>query len=259
MNINVNPSEEKSSTLRALAHFFNCLAADADGKPAKQNTVGTLTYEVEVDTSKAEAALDRLEQLAGNERPDAPSASEASTQVATAASASVADVGPLDKNGLPWDERIHSSSKNQNADGTWRYLRGGDTAERAAVEAELRAAGYGQGQAEQTPPPPPPPVNQGTGSDAPPPPPPVTQAASVDAPPPPPPPVAPAPAADGNGDEVTTAMVFKRASSLSKEQQAQALELVGLTVMGDFLKKQKDDPSLIQGLWDAMVAITGEE
>ncbi|MNJ10747.1 hypothetical protein D3C77_49110 [compost metagenome] len=257
MKIEFNAFDVPPSKLRALAHFLNCLASDAEGKPAKQNTVGTLTYEVEVDTSKAEAALDRLEKLAGNERPDAPSASEASTQAQTAASASAADVGPLDKNGMPWDERIHSSSKNQNADGTWRYLRGGDAEQRAAVEAELRARGYGQVQTEQAPPPPPP-VNQVTGSDAPPPPPPVTQAASVDAPPPPPP-VVSAPAADGNGDEVTTAMVFKRASSLSKEQQAQALELVGLTVMGDFLKKQKDDPSLIQGLWDAMVAITGEE
>lgn len=54
-------------------------------------------------------------------------------------------VGPvatdgLDKNGLPWDERIHSSSKNTNADGTWRYRKGVSPTIRAKVEAELKGA-----------------------------------------------------------------------------------------------------------------------
>lgn len=44
-----------------------------------------------------------------------------------------------DSHGLPWDERIHASSKALNADGTWRKRRGvtGDVVN--AVEAELRA------------------------------------------------------------------------------------------------------------------------
>jgi hypothetical protein len=49
----------------------------------------------------------------------------------------------LDKNGLFWDERIHSSSKDKNADGTWRKKRGVEKtlgAEGIAkVEAEIRA------------------------------------------------------------------------------------------------------------------------
>lgn len=45
----------------------------------------------------------------------------------------------LDSAGLPWDERIHSSSKNTVADGTWRRKRGVDEALVASVEAELRA------------------------------------------------------------------------------------------------------------------------
>ncbi len=44
-----------------------------------------------------------------------------------------------DKNGLPWDARIHASSKTMNADGTWRGRRNTDAAIITAVEAELRA------------------------------------------------------------------------------------------------------------------------
>lgn len=45
----------------------------------------------------------------------------------------------LDANGLPWDKRIHSSSRAKVADGTWRYARNLDKALIATVEAELRA------------------------------------------------------------------------------------------------------------------------
>lgn len=47
----------------------------------------------------------------------------------------------VDKTGLPWDERIHSSSKDNrmNADGTWRSKRGVDPKYKAKIESELRA------------------------------------------------------------------------------------------------------------------------
>ena len=44
-----------------------------------------------------------------------------------------------DKNGLPWDARIHASSKTMNADGSWRGRRNTDAHIIASVEAELRA------------------------------------------------------------------------------------------------------------------------
>lgn len=44
----------------------------------------------------------------------------------------------VDKNGLPWDARIHASSRATNADGTWRYKRGVDKLLAAQVEKELR-------------------------------------------------------------------------------------------------------------------------
>lgn len=52
---------------------------------------------------------------------------------------SVSTAGSLDKDGIPWDERIHSSSRVKNADGSWRRKRGIDDAKAAPVESELKA------------------------------------------------------------------------------------------------------------------------
>lgn len=50
-----------------------------------------------------------------------------------------------DAAGLPWDERIHASTKSKIADGTWKSKRGVDAALVVAVEAELRACDYPSG------------------------------------------------------------------------------------------------------------------
>lgn len=254
MQINLNPTEELPSTLRAVAHLLNCLAADRDGgdRPA---SVGVVAL---AGTAPVGETPNVALPPAGNEPAStvsaAPSPVTSTGQTEAAAPSAKLDWSDLDANGFPWNELIHSSSKNKNADNTWRYLRGGDAAERARIEALMEAEGQAlaEGRSTNTPPPPPP-VAQAEQTPLPPPP-----VAGNDTPPPPPP-VAAAQAADANGDEVTPAMVFKRANGLSKEQRDQALELVGLTAMGDFLKKQKEDPSLVQALWDAMIAITGEE
>lgn len=44
----------------------------------------------------------------------------------------------FDSNNMPWDERIHASTKTKNKDGTWKRGRNVDDAVFAAVEAELR-------------------------------------------------------------------------------------------------------------------------
>lgn len=44
----------------------------------------------------------------------------------------------LDRQGLPWDARIHAESRNKIADGTWRKKRNLDPTLLAQVEAELR-------------------------------------------------------------------------------------------------------------------------
>lgn len=62
--------------------------------------------------------------------------------VTVAAPAAVTVAAPagvtVDKNGLPWDERIHASTKTQNADGSWKKKKGADEAMVAQVTAELR-------------------------------------------------------------------------------------------------------------------------
>lgn len=108
--------------------------------------------------------------------------------------------GIVDSAGLPWDERIHASSRAINkGDGKWRARKGVDAAIVPAVEAELRA---------RQPVPPPPPVTMAPPMPVPvvplapaaplaPPPPPVTMAPPAPLAPampvPPPPPVAVAP------------------------------------------------------------------
>lgn len=46
----------------------------------------------------------------------------------------------LDSKGMPWDERIHASTKTQNADGSWKKRRGVNDLIVKEVEAELLAA-----------------------------------------------------------------------------------------------------------------------
>ncbi len=45
----------------------------------------------------------------------------------------------IDNTGLPWDVRIHASTKATNADGSWRTKRGVDPALAAIVTAEIRS------------------------------------------------------------------------------------------------------------------------
>lgn len=59
----------------------------------------------------------------------------------------VADASPtaqpgadVDSDGMPWDEKIHASTKTTNADGTWK-ARQGAAAEAKAARAAFKAAG----------------------------------------------------------------------------------------------------------------------
>lgn len=46
-----------------------------------------------------------------------------------------------DRAGLPWDARVHSETRKQNADGTWRFRRNLDEGVKTRVIAELKAQG----------------------------------------------------------------------------------------------------------------------
>lgn len=111
------------------------------------------------------------------------------TVTAVADGHSVVNGIAVDKNGIPWDDRIHSGGapeKRMNQDGTWKKKKGVDEATIAAIVAELKAfASTPRADATSAPPPPPPAVP----ADSVPPPPPAP-ADSGSAPPPPPPPAA---------------------------------------------------------------------
>lgn len=96
--------------------------------------------------------------------PAAPSASEQAEALIQQEAARVAgaappppaddDSGPavdpttLDKDGIPWDARIHAGTKTQNKDGTWKKLRNVDEVLYGQVHAELQekyAGNHGTG------------------------------------------------------------------------------------------------------------------
>ncbi len=140
----------------------------------------------------------------------------------------------LDSRGLPWDARIHASTKVKNtSDDTWRNKRGVDKALLTQVEAELKqvmaapAAPMPQGDAADE-------------EDAPaaPPPPPPPPAGDTPAPPPPPPP-ADEPAADLTAFAGVMRLVVAKqtAGTVSAEQVAAICQQLGLTGVRDLAKR----------------------
>lgn len=74
--------------------------------------------------------------------PSVPPAASTPSSVPTA-TAAVPPAGvaapQLDKNGIRWDSRVHSSTKGINKDGTWRVKKNLPEATRLQVEIELKA------------------------------------------------------------------------------------------------------------------------
>lgn len=78
--------------------------------------------------------------LPGAQLPAASGPSPAPAPMAPAAGGSPAGGVETDTDGLPWDARIHGSTKTKNADGRWRAKKGlNDAALVERVKAELRA------------------------------------------------------------------------------------------------------------------------
>ena len=94
---------------------------------------------------------------------------QAASPAAAAEDEEVDVTGVVDADGLPWDPRIHSSSKQLVADGTWRKRRNTAKELFAEVEAELRGLSAVDAPI-PAPPPPPPPAAVAFANPAPPPP-----------------------------------------------------------------------------------------
>lgn len=131
---------------------------------------------------------------------------------APAAPAAPASYAELDSAGLPWDSRIHASTRTKIADGTWKLARGLDKAVVAQVLDELRAVMAGAPAASPAAPVVPPPA---------PPAPPAAPPAPV-APPPAPPAAPPAPPAPAGGLDYPQ-FVTKLTAAIASGQITQAL------------------------------------
>lgn len=146
--------------LRAFGKALEEMALAHGAEPRK--TVGELSYKLNIDTSEATAALERLngatdelmqaapqmvnelrfegEELHGKRKePEVDTTAqqveslaprdgrsiEATREMVELCAPVKPDIDPptTDSTGTPWDERIHSASKSLNADGTWRLRR----------------------------------------------------------------------------------------------------------------------------------------
>lgn len=161
LTINLHGTESDSD-LRRLARAIEALQA-----APTTTKVGEISMEVHVDTAQAVAALDKLvehpalaagptveleEVLSPAEVRDivgyaghtpVPETVHAHVTNAVPGQAKVVEAPSsdpaTDAKGFPWDERIHSSSRKFNADGTWRYRKNVSDDMKQGIEAELRA------------------------------------------------------------------------------------------------------------------------
>lgn len=145
-----------------------------------------------------------------------------------------------DAKGLPWDERIHSSAKSKNMDGSWKKKKGVDDVTLAKVEAELR----GVATTVQAPLAPPPAVTTPVAGPV------IPQPQTA-----PPGPVAPPPlpAPTNNYDNVTIPPVNKPAHSLSTFSANMAMIIAQFVTEGKLTQEtitQLCNNFQVKQIWD---------
>lgn len=126
---------------------FGTVIADPDSveKTVEYGTYppGAATYAPSTAAAPASPSAPEAPQDGAAVDPSVFGQSAASAPVPAVPSAPVATASPApggerDVSGLPWDERIHSSSKARVADGSWRQRRNLPDGLREQVETELR-------------------------------------------------------------------------------------------------------------------------
>lgn len=188
------------------------------------------------------AAVSTADAVASTTAPAAAQATSAPTvappvpsATSAAATQGPASGGEIDRNGFPYDPRIHAGTKTKNKDGTWKYLRGVADSLVDEVENAYRAARglVAPAPATQTAPPPPP----------------VSAPAPAEGSAPPPPPAAPdAPGVSFGQLVARTQKLMQARTWLVPDMQA-ALKQVGLP---DF-PSLKARPDLF-GQFDALLS-----
>lgn len=130
-NITLTIPNDDHIALRAFGKALEEMALAHGAEPRK--TVGELSYKLNIDTSEVTAALERLNGVTGELMQAAPQMMgepevDTTAQQVESLAAPMGDdeeqaPSTTDSTGTPWDERIHSTSKVLNADGTWRLRR----------------------------------------------------------------------------------------------------------------------------------------
>lgn len=158
MQITVDPSGLSQAQREAVAGFLLAYPVDSCAAEVHDNTeLAALDRDAKlptppVDLSAAEAGAafavlpapgadpftTSAATPAGNVPPPPVAIAPPPVNLGPASSGAPVMSADLDKNGLPWDSRIHAESKAKVADGSWRMKRNLDPAVRATVEAELR-------------------------------------------------------------------------------------------------------------------------
>jgi hypothetical protein len=131
--------KSKAELIKALEAAIKEL--EGDSKPSKRSVKVNVPQENTQDATDLPEADNNGEEF---EDVPSPFGNQAPTNVLhipstpSTASAPVSS-GDLDAEGLPWDERIHASSKAKVGNGTWRNKRGVDDATIFQVKNELRS------------------------------------------------------------------------------------------------------------------------
>lgn len=131
-NITLTIPNDDHIALRAFGKALEEMALAHGAEPRK--TVDELSYKLNINTSEVTAALERLNGATGEsmqavpQMMGEPEVDTTAQQVESLAASMVDDEEQApptttDSTGTPWDERIHSTSKALNVDGTWRLRR----------------------------------------------------------------------------------------------------------------------------------------
>ena len=127
----------KGRTLEELKDAVNDINNElSSGVTPVNNTVRNLEH-VAVPTMELAEDEEEVASPYTEAAPVAEVPAVIASPVAVAAAMEVANTSGVDAEGLPWDKRIHASSKGKVAKGTWRTKRGLDPALLAQVKAEL--------------------------------------------------------------------------------------------------------------------------
>lgn len=150
LEINLADREEVAAGHTLLAVILQGLPQRSLFEEFKETQAADARVPLHVANAEPTAAEVFAAPLAPSTSPaPAPSTSAPLPPVATApttttlggaSSAAPAASVELDSKGLPWDERIHASTKSKLASGEWKNKRGVPPERITAVEAELRAS-----------------------------------------------------------------------------------------------------------------------